>query len=569
MKSLIVTLLSLFSVVSANAEGENISDSLRTQRELFPQEKVYVMTDREMYTTGDTIWFRGWVLDGETLKEKQMSRFLYVELRDPASNLVNRVRIMVDKEGVYQGYLPVDVNLSSNQYSLVAYTYYMLGTNETYYFKKPLDIMKPDDLLSGVLPKALKDRVYPQVYTDLQPGSNQPFVFDVPANGKYAVSVTSFTHNPSYESAFITNNLPKQPNLFEESDVVNKTTYIVPTYPYEQGTVLSGTVYGNFNYKRPQKETLVSAVAFRDSVNYVDTMTDEKGHFELPLPECQDSTVFMVQAFKKKSAKYNIEFDKSVLPEKVAALPVSPDHFVRVAQKTEDDGDFLKWALAMKNNQAILLNEVVVKEKKIEPLYEYHQSTHSKIFTNEESNVFTTYTQILAQIGVFANKYHGHEIIYYFDGIRVPPEDINIGTLREMRDEDKLGSFYPPSMVRAVELLNPDEAMAFSERMGPDKYAYVVNFILKKGRDIAMSEDLRSNYKPYIPFYAQKPLRFTGSPSSSLLYWDTSVKSGADGKLHLSFPMFSTTIGTYRITVEGIGPNGELVHQEQYVRTNN
>ena len=48
-------------------------------------EKVYVHTDREVYSAGDTLWFKAYVTEGLTDLPLSDSRFVYVELRGPGA----------------------------------------------------------------------------------------------------------------------------------------------------------------------------------------------------------------------------------------------------------------------------------------------------------------------------------------------------------------------------------------------------------------------------------------------------------------------------------------------------
>ena len=63
------------------------------QNNLMPQERVHVMTDRNHYLSGDTIWMRAFLVDGLYKKPVHYSRFLYVELRDENDALACRVKL--------------------------------------------------------------------------------------------------------------------------------------------------------------------------------------------------------------------------------------------------------------------------------------------------------------------------------------------------------------------------------------------------------------------------------------------------------------------------------------------
>lgn len=570
-------------VLGVYAQNVEVSDSLRMQRKLFPQEKVYVVTDREMYATGDTLWFRGWVVDGETLKEKQTSRYLYVELRDPAGFLKKRVRVMVNDEGVYEGYLPLDINLPSNCYTLVAYTYYMIGTNDSYFFKRQVDVLIPDDILLGATTTRLKERGYPEVCEEMDADSEGTITVEVPANGSYAVSMTHFSMNTVDTTAIITRQLPSQKDLFTEASVRRNGAYLIPTYPMEQGNMLTGTVYGNFNESRPQKDTDVTAVFALGGMRMATARTDDKGHFEVPLPEFPDSTTFMVQAKKKKSVKLNIEFDKSMMPGRIEALPVRFDHFTKVNALSPDDNDTKKWALQMKNDQSILLDEVVVNEKKID-VHDYQfqkQSTKLLVLSNEETMRIASYRELCAKVAVYsisgALMYHSvHPVDVYFDGFPMEPKADDTQKSISMNNDEgvsiftRMEMYYPPYMIKAVEVLNNGEAMCMPMR-GFTSDSYVVNFITKKGDDLNIGADRYRNFAITMPLGTQKPCRFQNVQKSReyappVVYWHPAQKADADGKLHISLRMPDHEAATYRIIVEGIAPDGELVHRERFVR---
>ena len=104
----------------------------------YPQEKLYVHTDKEHYIAGDTVWLRAHCVDAATLTPARDSRYLYVELHDGSGALVRRIKIL-RRDGIYAGYLPLPDD-AAGDYALCAYTFYMRNLPEDYLFRKPLRV---------------------------------------------------------------------------------------------------------------------------------------------------------------------------------------------------------------------------------------------------------------------------------------------------------------------------------------------------------------------------------------------------------------------------------------------
>ena len=63
----------LFGFFLAQGQGkyfpvDSFIQRCSNQSEVFPQEKVYIHTDRPYYLKGDTIWFRAYLVDASSLR---------------------------------------------------------------------------------------------------------------------------------------------------------------------------------------------------------------------------------------------------------------------------------------------------------------------------------------------------------------------------------------------------------------------------------------------------------------------------------------------------------------------
>jgi len=114
----------------------------RFERQLyvFPQEKIHLHTDRDIYVPGEKIWFKAYVVDASTHQHSAGSRYVYVELIDSRNSLVNRAMIRPTDDMLFYGHLPLPETVSQGNYTLRAYTRYMENLGDDYFFKKNIRI---------------------------------------------------------------------------------------------------------------------------------------------------------------------------------------------------------------------------------------------------------------------------------------------------------------------------------------------------------------------------------------------------------------------------------------------
>jgi hypothetical protein len=141
---ILLTLLAFGIVLKAQDSVENpIKKLFLDQLSFFPQEKIYVQTDRSEYLTGDIIWFRVHLVDAVFLKQANASRYVYVELVNPTSHIVERVKLRPDSTGCFYGNIVIEDELGEGDYMLRAYTRFMQNVGEDYFFTKPIYIKTP------------------------------------------------------------------------------------------------------------------------------------------------------------------------------------------------------------------------------------------------------------------------------------------------------------------------------------------------------------------------------------------------------------------------------------------
>lgn len=100
-----------------------------------PLEKLYLHLDKSFYATGESIWFKAYLMDGRTHTPTTLSEIIYVELIGPDKNTISQ-KVLKTNGGSAAGDFKLSDVSFSGAYSIRAYTNYMrnFGTSQ-YYIK--------------------------------------------------------------------------------------------------------------------------------------------------------------------------------------------------------------------------------------------------------------------------------------------------------------------------------------------------------------------------------------------------------------------------------------------------
>ena len=110
------------------------------------QEKVYLHFDNGFYFTGDTIWYKAYVVSSDSFRVGP-SRVLYVDLLDAQGYVQDRQKLVIDLDGQASGRICLRPDFFSGYYEIRAYTRWMQSFCEGYPFDG-----HPDNFFSRVLP---------------------------------------------------------------------------------------------------------------------------------------------------------------------------------------------------------------------------------------------------------------------------------------------------------------------------------------------------------------------------------------------------------------------------------
>ncbi|MBN1927663.1 MAG: hypothetical protein JW798_17655 [Prolixibacteraceae bacterium] len=102
-------------------------------------EKIYLQTDRQVYSFPDTLWFKCIVANAFDHIPTALSGVLYVELIGPTERIINK-KIIKLNEGIGNGYFGLDENLQGNTYQLRAYTQWDRNFGNDFFFTQYINV---------------------------------------------------------------------------------------------------------------------------------------------------------------------------------------------------------------------------------------------------------------------------------------------------------------------------------------------------------------------------------------------------------------------------------------------
>ncbi|MDO3643180.1 carboxypeptidase-like regulatory domain-containing protein [Mucilaginibacter sp. L3T2-6] len=121
-----------------NTRLNSIINGVNNIRESLPIEKLYLQTDKDNYVQGDTIWFKGYLVNADYLTPATRSGLLYVELDDVNNAYVTRMLVPLES-GLTWGNISLrESDVPPGSYTLRAYTNWMRNFGEDYIFKKQI-----------------------------------------------------------------------------------------------------------------------------------------------------------------------------------------------------------------------------------------------------------------------------------------------------------------------------------------------------------------------------------------------------------------------------------------------
>lgn len=122
--------------------ARKVLGAIQTMEVVYPQQKVYVHTDKEEYIAGESIWLKGYLVDATRHLPDTMKANLYVEVINLNEEPVNMI-VLESDHGYADGYIQLHDSLPEGNYLLRAYTTYMFNFSQELFFEKEVFVHNP------------------------------------------------------------------------------------------------------------------------------------------------------------------------------------------------------------------------------------------------------------------------------------------------------------------------------------------------------------------------------------------------------------------------------------------
>ena len=154
----------ILSIAGPLLLAQNLPEAIQTKITTDPnqigQEKIFVHTDRAVYLTGETFWFKIYLLNAQSYRPSTLSKVAYLEILDVGNVPILQTKVEIEN-GVGYGSLFIPATINSGNYRASAYTQWMRNKGPDSFFYCDVTLINP-------FKKILKSKPSTQVVFDTQ-----------------------------------------------------------------------------------------------------------------------------------------------------------------------------------------------------------------------------------------------------------------------------------------------------------------------------------------------------------------------------------------------------------------
>ena len=140
----IISLLCYFSFSKVYSQTKNdfpkdFLRKLKAYHSKYITEKTYLHFDKPYYASGDTIYFKAYVILGEKHELSNLSGVLHVDLINPTNQIYKQIKLQIIN-GLAPGDFALPDSLPKGYYHIRAYTQWMRNTSDDAFFEQTIPV---------------------------------------------------------------------------------------------------------------------------------------------------------------------------------------------------------------------------------------------------------------------------------------------------------------------------------------------------------------------------------------------------------------------------------------------
>src|SRR6476659_10878720 len=132
-------LLFFITILVSKSFAQRIDTTLAVYASQFPQERMYLQYDKPVYSPGETIWFKAYLMNG--IMPSDISKNGYADLYDADGRLLAH-SVFPIVVGSFHGQFDIPDSISTPFVHVKAYTAWMLNFDTAFLYEKNIRFLQ-------------------------------------------------------------------------------------------------------------------------------------------------------------------------------------------------------------------------------------------------------------------------------------------------------------------------------------------------------------------------------------------------------------------------------------------
>ena len=556
------------------------------------KEEIFVRTDRDIYISGEEVWFKAYTLNGLANTQDDISKVVYLELLDKNNFPLRQVKVKIEKSSGSASFILPD-NISSGNYLIRAYTNWMKNFSTDEFFYRTISVINPfesidhlkippdnksSDSVNAIAGAQQQGSIYDiegnQIIKRFSAGDNKKVInykitLDKPVYGsreriRMEISASDMAGNPVETSLSVSvakSGVVNSPGVISFYRTGSADSRIHRVDGPENLAELEGHIISGYlrlkTTDEPLKNTDISLSFVGKTARCQFSKTDDKGAFNFVVKESGLNEI-VIQPLSPDISGYYIELNQpfssifsKFKPAEFYLDSSRLDQINKVIISMQVNNIYEPFRQTRSDESTTVIPDFYGKPESTIIMADYIELTSLKEVVKELlPNVYT-----LKQ-----NGKHDFKLINKFRGQPFENKPLVLVDGVPVYDFEKVLSINSKEIEKA-EIINTRYFISGNVFDG------IVSFITKKANLGVMEFDnsiFRQAYEGcqvqnsfYSPDYSAAATKDKHIPDfRNTLYWKPDLQTGKDGKGEIEF-FTSDESSDYEIVVEGISPDGK------------